>query len=112
VDVATLVAALALGATPIAVPAVAPNVMHALIWEQSRGSPGRSRPPTNCAAGVPQRPVPHRIDELADLAAYTVNVASRLLEIAKDRHAEIVISEDLYLSRSNRNTGRRDGAPK
>lgn len=26
----------------------------------------------------------------------TVNVASRLLEIAKDRHAEIVISEDLY----------------
>jgi adenylate cyclase len=26
----------------------------------------------------------------------TVNVASRLLEVAKDRHAEIVISEDLY----------------
>lgn len=26
----------------------------------------------------------------------TVNVASRLLEIAKDHHAEIVVSEDLY----------------
>jgi hypothetical protein len=39
VDLATLVAALALGATRMAVPTVAPNVMHALIWEQSRGKP-------------------------------------------------------------------------
>ena len=50
-DLATLVAALAFGATPMAVPTVAPNVMRALIWEQSRGKPwGHSRPPitTNC----------------------------------------------------------------
>jgi hypothetical protein len=39
VDLATLVAALAFGATPMAVPTVAPNVMRALIWEQSRGKP-------------------------------------------------------------------------
>jgi hypothetical protein len=52
VDLAILVAACAFGATPMAVPAVAPNVMHSLIWEQSRGSHGRSRPPmtTNCAS--------------------------------------------------------------
>ena len=36
---ATLVAALAFGAASMAVPTVAPNVMQALIWEQSRGKP-------------------------------------------------------------------------
>jgi hypothetical protein len=39
VDPATLVAPCAFGATPTAVPAVAPNVMHALILERSRGKP-------------------------------------------------------------------------
>jgi hypothetical protein len=39
VDLATLVAACAFGVTPMAVPAVAPNVMHAFICEQSRGKP-------------------------------------------------------------------------
>ncbi len=38
-NVATLVAALAFVAASMAIPTVAPNVMQALMWEQSRRKP-------------------------------------------------------------------------